>query len=87
MASMSETTRNDATWMRPVDEAILGFLAEERAEYPAIIANRTGAHTSYVERRCAALATHDYLEAVSGEVVYRITDRGLAHLDGSEEQF
>lgn len=67
--------------MRPCDEAILRFLSQERAEYPAIVANRIGAHTPYVETRCEVLASRGYLEAVSGEVVYRITDRGVDAVD------
>ena len=72
---MSRTEPN-VGWMRPVDLSILQFLADNRAEYPAIIANRVGGHTPDVERRCQALATQGYLEAVSGEVVYRITSDG-----------
>jgi DNA-binding PadR family transcriptional regulator len=69
------------SWMHPVDEAILRYLAVERAEYPALIANRVGSHTGHVERRCAVLERREYVEAVSGEVVYRITDRGRNWLD------
>lgn len=77
---MSDTS-STARWMRPADEAILRFLSRERAEYPAIIANRTGMHTPYVERRCRALVDHGLIEPVSQEVVYRITARGRSHLD------
>lgn len=74
---MSDASPVRRRWMQPCDEAILAFLQDERAEYPAIIANRIGAHTPYVERRCEALASRGYLEAVSGEVVYRITAEGI----------
>ncbi|MFC7166203.1 hypothetical protein [Halospeciosus flavus] len=62
--------------LRPTDRAILEFLAGERVEYAAIVANRVGLHTPLAERRCAALVERGYLEAVSGEVVYRITEEG-----------
>lgn len=73
---MSRTGEQNTGWMRPGDEAILQFLDEADAEYPAIVANRTGIHTPYVERRCDVLAERGLLEQVTGEVVYRITDEG-----------
>jgi DNA-binding IclR family transcriptional regulator len=77
---MSRTEGHGAAWMRPGDEAILQFLADETVEYPAIIANRTGIHTPYVERRCEVLTERGLLERVSGEVVFRITDEGRRRL-------
>ncbi|QDX41407.1 DUF2250 domain-containing protein [Salarchaeum sp. JOR-1] len=68
--------RSGSPALRPVDAAILEFLADDRVEYAAIIANRVGAHTPYVERRCAVLADRGLLEAVTGEVVFRATDAG-----------
>jgi predicted transcriptional regulator len=76
---MSRTDRREP-WMHPADEAILRFLAVERAEYPALIANRIGCHAGHVEDRCAELARRGLLEPVSGEVVYRITDAGREKL-------
>lgn len=57
------------------------FLRDERPEYPAIIANRTGMHAPYVERRCETLVDRGLIEAVSGEVVYRLTCEGETYLD------
>lgn len=62
--------------LRVVDAAILEFLADGRVEYAAIIANRVGAHTPYVERRCRALADRGLVEPVTGEVVFRVTAEG-----------
>lgn len=62
--------------LRVADESILACLDESRAEYPAIVANRTGLHVPYVRRRCDWLAGEGLLERVSDEVVYRITDDG-----------
>lgn len=73
---MSRTGEQGTGWMQPGDEAILRFLDDAGVEYPAIVANRTGIHTPYVERRCEALAERGLLEQVSGEVVFRITDEG-----------
>lgn len=70
-------------WMRPADESILQFLREERAQYPAIIANRLGMHTPFVEDRCEILAEYGLVEPATGEVVYRVTEDGRAYLDGS----
>jgi predicted transcriptional regulator len=62
--------------MRSADERILRQLQEERPDYLALVANRLGMHLRYVERRCAVLVDHGLVEAVSGEVVYRTTERG-----------
>lgn len=77
---MSDTERTREPWMRPGDRAILRFLATEGAEYPAIVANRTGMHVPRVEERCEVLAERGLTEAVSDEVVYRITEDGLVHV-------
>ncbi|MFB6269232.1 MAG: DUF2250 domain-containing protein [Halobacterium sp.] len=73
---MHEAASSQPAWSRPADPAILEFLAERHPEYPAIVANRIGMHTPYVEARCEELADRGLVEAVSGEVVYRITERG-----------
>lgn len=80
---MSDVQRSSPTWARPADRPILEFLRERRAEYPAIVANRVGMHAPHVEQRCEVLAEHGLLEAVSGEVVYRLTEDGEAYLDGT----
>ncbi|WP_193767639.1 helix-turn-helix domain-containing protein [Halorientalis pallida] len=63
-------------WMRSADERILRQLRAERPDYLALVANRLGMHLRYVERRCAVLVEHGLVEPVSGEVVYRTTERG-----------
>jgi len=63
-------------WMRPADVRILRQLRDERPDYLALVANRLGMHLGYVERRCAVLVDHGLVEPVSGEVVYRTTERG-----------
>ncbi|MFC3478941.1 hypothetical protein [Halobacterium litoreum] len=73
---MEEVPSRQPAWSRPADRAIVEFLADRNAEYPAIVANRIGMHAPYVERRCEVLAERGLLEAVSGEVVYRLTDTG-----------
>jgi DNA-binding IclR family transcriptional regulator len=62
--------------MQPADERILRQLEAERQDYLALVANRLGMHLGYVERRCAVLVDHGLVEPVSGEVVYRTTERG-----------
>jgi Mn-dependent DtxR family transcriptional regulator len=73
---MNGASSRQPTWSRPADRDIIEFLDERGAEYPAIVANRIGRHAPYVETRCAELAERGLLEAVSGEVVYRLTDAG-----------
>lgn len=77
---MSDAEQHPASWIRPADRQILEFLSERYTDYPAIIASRIGVHTPYVERRCSVLQERGLLEAVSAEVVYRITDRGRSYL-------
>jgi len=69
--------------MRPADDAILEFMRDRRAEYPAIVANRIGMHAPYVEDRFERLAEFGLLESVTDEVVYRITADGECYLDGT----
>jgi hypothetical protein len=78
---MTDVTSSQPAWSRPADRVILSFLADQRAEYPAIVANRTGMHTPHVEQRCEELADRGLLEAVSGEVVYRVTEAGQRAVD------
>ena len=73
---MNEASSCQPTWSRPADRNILEFLDDTGAEYPAIVANRIGMHAPYVETRCAELTERGLLEAVSGEVVYRLTEAG-----------
>lgn len=78
---MTDAESQQADWTRPGDEALLEFLASQHAEYPAIVANRTGMHLAHVERRFDAFATRGLVEPVTGEVVYRITEDGEQYLD------
>lgn len=82
---MSDAEQHPSSWMRTADRQILEFLATHRADYPALVASRLGIHTPYVERRCTVLAEQGMIEAVSEEVVYRITDRGLQYLEARPE--
>lgn len=83
---MSDAEQHPASWIRPADRQILDFLQGRRADYPAIIASRVGIHTPYVERRCLVLADNGYLEPVSEEVVYRITEQGEEFIDAQPER-
>ncbi|MFC6731457.1 DUF2250 domain-containing protein [Haladaptatus sp. DYSN1] len=78
MATMTQR----AAWMHSADHRILDYLQRERPDYAPLIANRLGMHLKYVEGRIDVLCTYGLLEAISGEVVYRITDRGVAYLEG-----
>jgi DNA-binding PadR family transcriptional regulator len=63
-------------WFRSADAAILSHLSEERPTYAPLLANRLGLPTGYAEARLERLVDEELVEAVSEEVVYRITDRG-----------
>lgn len=78
---MHEAAPSQPAWSRPADSHILEFLAESEPEYPTIVANRLGMHTPYVESRFEELAERGLVEAVTGEVVYRTTDRGARAIE------
>lgn len=63
------------------DERILRHLREAGADYPALVSGNTGLHAPLVERRLALLEAEAYVEAVTGESIYRITDAGEVALD------
>ncbi|SNR50383.1 DUF2250 domain-containing protein [Halorubrum vacuolatum] len=65
------------------DERILAYLDRAGPDYPALVAGNTGLHVAYVEKRIAMLAAAGFLEPVSGEVIYRITDPGHDALHGT----
>jgi len=73
---MSDSSVPRGRDLRSADRAILRFLRDRPPQYAAIIAQRTGLHTPYAERRCEALVATGHLEPVTGEVIYRITARG-----------
>lgn len=66
--------------LRDVDEAILEHLRREQPDYIPFVANRLGMHLDYVDGRCQLLAERGLIERVTGEPVYRLTDRGERYL-------
>jgi len=72
-------------WLRPADEKILRHLRDERPDYLALVANRLGMPLGYVQRRCSILVDRGLVEPVSGEVIYRTTERGEELLAGDAE--
>ena len=77
---MSSGTAGTDVTLTPADRRILRYLAASSADYPSLIASNTGLHVPLVERRCLVLETAGLLEPVSGEVIYRLTDRGRSVL-------
>ena len=69
-----------ADWLRRADAAILLYLFREQPTYVPIVAQRLGIHLDYAEDRVERLVDAGFVEPVSAEVVYRITDRGERHL-------
>lgn len=80
------TAIEDPTRMRWIDEAILEELRDRRLEYVALLANRRGLHLSYARERCRALAERGFVERTTGEVTYRITEKGERYLDAVAEE-
>lgn len=72
----------DYNWMQAADEAILRGFYRDQPDYIPLVANRLGMHVTYVEARCAILRENGFLEPVTDEVVYAVTDRGEAYLTG-----
>ncbi len=64
------------------DERVLRHLRESGADYPALVAANTGLHIPLVERRIATLTERGFLEAATGEQIYRITEAGRRALAG-----
>lgn len=64
------------------DERVLRHLADATADYPALVAANTGLHIPLVERRIATLEERGFLEAATGERIYRITSAGRDALAG-----
>lgn len=58
------------------DRRVLCHLDETGADYPALIASNTGLHIPLVERRIVELREQGYVEKVSEEAIYRITESG-----------
>ena len=65
------------------DRRVLKHLHENGADYPALIASNTGLHIPLVERRCVVLDDAGLIEAVSGEVIYRLTELGQGYATGA----
>jgi DNA-binding IclR family transcriptional regulator len=68
--------------MHSADAAILDALGRSQPEYLPLVANRLGMHLDYVDRRCQRLVEYGLMERVTGEAVYRLTDRGERYLAG-----
>jgi len=58
------------------DERVLAYLDDAGTDYPAFVASNTGLYADHVESRLDALEAGGLVERVTGEAVYRITDRG-----------
>ena len=67
-------------WAHPADERILRHLRDNPPDYVPLVANRLGMHLGYVERRVETLVDNGFVEPISGEVIYGLTERGERHL-------
>ncbi|WP_255150248.1 hypothetical protein [Halorarius halobius] len=67
--------------LRPADRRILEQLRDHPPDYMALVANRLGMPTGYVERRWEVLVDVGYIEPVTGEAIYRLTEQGERYLE------
>lgn len=58
------------------DERVLAYLADVGTDYPAFVASNTGLYADHVESRLDALDASGFVERVTGEEVFRVTDAG-----------
>ncbi|WP_255196569.1 winged helix-turn-helix transcriptional regulator [Halorarius litoreus] len=70
--------------LRPADRRILEHLRDNPPNYIALIANRLGMPTGYVDRRRAVLVEQGFIEPVTAEAIYRLTEAGEAYLERSQ---
>lgn len=92
MPTVDVMTQNP-DWMHSADARILEDLRRNQPDYVPLVANRLGMHLRYVDGRCDLLVEHGLLTQVTGEAVFRLTDRGERYLagtldlgDGSDER-
>ncbi|QZX98344.1 hypothetical protein [Halobaculum rubrum] len=67
---------SEPTDLSDVDERVLRHLDGSSVDYPALVAANTGLHIPLVERRLATLAERGFVEAVTDEQIFRITEHG-----------
>lgn len=72
-------------WMHSADPAILDDLGRNQPDYLPLVANRLGMHLDYVDGRCQRLVERGFLKQVTGETVYRLTDRGEEYVASNLE--
>lgn len=68
--------------LRSADERILTALGEGGPDYVPVVANRLGLPSKYAGRRAALLADRGLIEPITGEAIYRLTERGERYLAG-----
>ncbi|MFC6754362.1 DUF2250 domain-containing protein [Halorubrum tibetense] len=73
--SDEESDGNSPTLTRS-DERVLAYLDDVGSDYGAFIAGNTGLYADHVESRLHVLESAGFVEQVTGEPVYRLTDTG-----------
>ena len=71
--------------LRPADRQILEHLRDNPPTYMALVANRLGMPTGYVNRRRDVLVEQGLVEPVTNEAIYRVTERGERYLAHTEQ--
>lgn len=75
------STQTNTASLRPADRRILEHLRDNPPTYMALVANRLGMPTGYVDRRRAVLVELGLLEPVTNEAIYRVTEAGERYLE------
>lgn len=66
--------------LRPADREILRYLAENPPEYVPLIATRLGLPLGHANDRTAALVERGFVQPVTNECIYRLTEAGERRL-------
>lgn len=66
--------------LRPADREILRYLAKNPPEYVPLMATRLGLPLGHANDRTAALVERGFVEQVTNECIYRLTEAGERRL-------
>ncbi len=76
MPASDEGSDRDPPTITRSDERVLAYLNDVGSDYRAFIAGNTGLYADHVESRLSVLESAGFVEQVTGEPVYRLTDTG-----------
>ncbi|MES3161687.1 MAG: DUF2250 domain-containing protein [Halorubrum sp.] len=75
-ASDTASADGDTPALTRSDERILSYLDDVGSDYQAFISGNTGLYADHAASRLHELEANGFVERVTGEPVYRLTDAG-----------